>query len=441
MGLSIGVHLLNLLALPAIVLVYYFRKFEFSWKGFLISLAISFIILALLMWGIIPGMVTISSKFDLFFVNKLSLPPNSGMIFHIILLTVLFIIAIRFSLNSGNNLKNGICCNCSAFLYRNMGGFGISISLICWFCWQYPELSGILPARSRMILNTMLTAVMVILIGYSSTAIIVIRASAGTPLNENNPSNPFNLLYYLNREQYGQRPLIRGPYYNAPVLDYKEGKPVYALENGKYIITHRNLEQIYDERFFTLFPRMWSDQSDHAEVYREWGGNKGTPVQVTDQSGEKTIVKKPRYSENLRFMFTYQFGYMYFRYFMWNFAGRQNDTQGTGGAINGNWITGIKFLDEPRVGTYDLPEEQKNDTSRNKYYLLPFLLGIAGLFYQLNRDNKNWSIILLPVPDDRNCYCLLPESVSKPAKGEGLCICRIILFLFRLDWFGCACTI
>jgi hypothetical protein len=394
MGLSIGVHLLNLLALPAIVLVYYFKKFEFSWKGFMISLAISFIILALLMWGIIPGMVTISSKFDLFFVNKLSLPPNSGMIFHSILLIVLLIIAIRFSLNSDNNLKNSIAAIAALFFTGIwvVSGSGfinllvlLAISGIVWY----------ITSRNRVILNTMLTAVIVILIGYSSTAIIVIRASAGTPLNENNPSNPFNLLYYLNREQYGQRPLIRGPYYNAPVLDYKEGKPAYALENGKYIITHRNLEHIYDERFFTLFPRMWSDQSDHAEVYREWGGDKGIPLQVTEQSGEKAIVKKPRYGENLRFMFTYQFGYMYFRYFMWNFAGRQNDTQGTGGAINGNWITGIKFLDEPRVGTYDLPEEQKNDTSRNKYYLLPFLLGIAGLFYQLNRDNKNWSIILL----------------------------------------------
>jgi hypothetical protein len=141
---------------------------------------------------------------------------------------------------------------------------------------------------------------------------------------------------------------------------------------------------------------MWSDQSDdHAEVYKEWGGTKGIPIQVTNQSGEKEVIKKPRYSENLKFMFTYQFGYMYFRYFMWNFSGKQNDTQGTGGAINGNWLTGIKFLDEPRTGTVDLPAGLKDDTSRNIYYLLPFLLGIAGLFYQLNRDNKDWWIILL----------------------------------------------
>ena len=179
------------------------------------------------------------------------------------------------------------------------------------------------------------------------------------------------------------------------MLDYKDGKAKYSLENEKYIITSHNLERIYDERFITLFPRMWSDQSDHREVYEEWGKVKGTPIPVTDQSGEKSVIKKPKFSENLRFMFSYQFGYMYFRYFMWNFSGKQNDTQGTGGAINGNWISGIKLLDEPRVGTSDLPSDMKNDTSRNKYYLLPFLLGMVGLFYQLNRDNKNWWVVLL----------------------------------------------
>jgi len=395
MGLSIGVHLLNLLALPAIVLVYYFKKSEFSWKGLVISLAVSFIILALLMWGIIPGMVRIASQFDLFFVNTLKLPANSGMIFHVILLIIMFVVAIRLSLNSDNSLKNSIATIAAIFF---TGVWVVSGSAILNLL-VFAIIAGLIwyvAGKSRVTLNTVMTAVAVIMIGYSSAAIIVIRSSAGPPLNENNPSNPFNLLYYFNREQYGQRPLIRGPYYNAPVLDYKEGKPVYALDNGKYIVTHRDLERIYDERFFTLFPRMWSDQqADHAEVYREWGGNNGIPLQVTDQSGEKTIIKKPRYSENLKFMFSYQFGYMYFRYFMWNFSGRQNDNQGTGGAINGNWITGIKFLDEPRVGTYDLPSGQKDDSSRNKYYLLPFLLGLAGLFYHLNRDNKNWWIILL----------------------------------------------
>jgi hypothetical protein len=395
MGLSIGVHLLNLLTLPAIVLVYYFRKFEFSWKGLVIAVLTSFSLLAFLIWGILPGLVKISCRLDLFFVNTLGLPANSGVIFHMIILATVFFLAIRLTLNSGDKIKNGIFAIGALFLtgvwiVTASAFFNIlMLVLIAVFTWR-------IAGKDRVMLNTMLTAVMVILIAYSTTAIIFIRAYANPPLNENNPSNPFSFLYYINREQYGERPLFKGAYYNAPVIDYKDGKPVYALENGKYIITHHDLERVYDERFITLFPRMWSDQSaDHADVYREWGGTKGIPLQVTNQSGEKSTIRKPKFSENLKFMFTYQFGYMYFRYFMWNFAGKQNDTQGTGGAINGNWITGIKFLDEPRTGTYDLPAGLKDDTSRNKYYLLPFLLGLAGLFYQLNRDNKNWWIILL----------------------------------------------
>ena len=396
MGLSIGVHLLNLLTLPAIVLVYYFRKFEFSWKGIVMSIASSLVMLALLLWGIMPGTVKIASRLDLFFVNTLNLPPNSGAVFYMIILAVMFIIAVRSSLVSDNRTNNSVAAIAALFLtgiWLVSGSVFFNILLlilVALFIWY-------VLSRNRVVLNTILTAIMVILIGYSATAIIVIRASANPPLNENNPSNPFNLLYYLNREQYGAAPLVKGPYYNAPVLDYGEGKPVYALEDGEYIVTHRRLERVYDERFITLFPRMWSDQTEngHDEIYREWGGNRGIPLQVTDQSGERVTIKKPRYSENLKFMFSYQYGYMYFRYFMWNFVGRQNDTQGSGGAINGNWITGIKFIDEPRTGTVDLPAGFKDDPSRNKYYMLPFILGLAGLFYQFNRDNKNWWIILL----------------------------------------------
>jgi hypothetical protein len=397
MGLSIGVHLLNLLTLPAIVLVYYFRKYEFKWKGFLISLGISLLLLALLMYGIMPGVVKVSSKLDLFFVNRLGLSPNSGMIFHFILLILFFVLAIMSTLSSADKVKNSIFAAGALFLTGVWVIFNsallnlLVLAAIAVFIWYIAD-------RNRVVLNTILTAVMVIMIGYSSNAIIVIRSAANTPLNENQPENPFSLLYFLNREQYGENPLLnvfRGQYFNAPVIDYKEGKPKYVFEDGKYIISAHDLKRVYDPRFITIFPRMWSDQSEHEPVYREWGKIKGTPVSVTNQSGEKEIIRKPKFSENMRFMFSYQFGYMYFRYFMWNFAGKQNDTQGTGGAVNGNWITGMKFLDEPRVGTSDLPAGMKSDTSRNVYYLLPFLLGIIGLFYQLNRDYKNWWIVLL----------------------------------------------
>jgi hypothetical protein len=394
MGLSIGVHLLNLLTLPAIVLVYYFRTFSFTWKGFVYSLVASILLLALLMYGIMPGVVTISEKFDLFFVNSLGLPPNSGMIFHMIILAALLIMAIKVSLSSDNKVKNTIISTAALFF---IGIWVVSGSAI----FNILVLTGVagltwyIAGKNRAALNTALTAIAVIMVGYSSIAIIVIRSSANTPLNENNPSNPVNLLYFLNREQYGSRPLFRGPYYNAPVTDYKDGKAKYSLSNGKYVVTSHDLERVYDPRFITVFPRMWSDAEDHKNVYEVWGRVKGTPITVTDPDGKKEVIRKPTFGENLRFMFSYQIGYMYMRYFMWNFSGRQNDIQGSGGAVNGNWITGINFLDKPRVGTSDLPEDIKNDTSRNVYYLLPFILGIIGLIYQLNRDRKNWFIVML----------------------------------------------
>jgi hypothetical protein len=393
-GLSIGVHLLNLLTLPAMGLVYYFRKFKFSWKGFLISMAVSFVLLALLMWGIMPGVLNISTKFDYFFVNILHLPPNSGMVFHTLLLAFFLIAGVWMARNSASITNNALISVAALFftgIWVVSGNAIVNILIliaVAGAIWLFL-------AKNRVLLSTVLTSIIVIMIGYSSVAIVVMRSSASTPLNEDNPSNPYNLLYFINREQYGERPLFYGPYYNAPVTDYKNGKPVYALEKNKYVMTHRNLERVYDERFLTIFPRMWSEQSDHIEAYKQWTGNGGTPITVTDQSGQKSVIRKPTFGQNLSFMFKYQFSYMYFRYFMWNFSGKQNDTQGTGGAVNGNWITGINFLDTPRVGTPDLPADQRKDPSRNRYFLLPLILGIAGLFYQISRDNKNWWIVTL----------------------------------------------
>jgi len=265
MGLSIGVHLLNLLAIPAIGLVYYFRKYEFSWRGLVVSLGASVIFLALLMYGIMPGVVKISSRFDLFFVNLLGLPANSGMIVHAMLLTIMLVLAIRASLSSGKSLNIFIFSIAALFftgIWVVSGSGFLNVLVLLMLAGGIWQLAG----KSRVALNTVLTVVTVILIGYSSQAIIVIRASAETPLNENDPSNPFNLLYFINREQYGQRPLFSGAVFNAPVIDYKDGKPKYALENNKYIVTGHDLEREYDPRFITLFPRMWSDQPDHEEL-------------------------------------------------------------------------------------------------------------------------------------------------------------------------------
>ena len=393
-GLAIEVHLLNLLTIPAIGLVYYFRKYKFSWKGISIALVSSVVILALLMYGIRPGVVTISSKFELFFVNVLGLPVKSGLLFHVALIIVIFILAIKSTLDGSSLKKTAILSFGALFLsgiWLLTGSIIFNLLMIALLAVTVWYISG----KNKVVLNTALTIVMVILIGFSSNAIMVIRASANPPLNENNPSDPFNLLYFLNREQYGERPLFMGQYFNAPRIESKEGKPRYNDVNGRYEITSHDIIPEYDPRFMTLFPRMWSEESEHAQEYQAWSKMKGVPIQVTDESGKSKTIRKPTFIENMRFMFSYQIGYMYFRYFMWNFSGRQNDTQGTGGSVNGNWITGINFLDEPRIGTSDMPRDMKNEPSRNVYFMLPLLLGIIGMVYHFKKDNKNWGVILL----------------------------------------------
>jgi hypothetical protein len=396
MGLSIGVHLLNLLAIPAIVFVFYFRKYAFSWKGFAVSIGLSLILLILIMYGVIPGLFKVTSRFELFFVNSLGLPFDSGMYIHLILLISALLLSVWYTFTHDDGKKGFILAGLTLLL---SGIWILTDSLLLNILILAAIISGawLLATRHRVVLNTVMTALMVIIIGYSSFATIVIRSAANTPINENDPSNPFALLYYLNREQYGERPLFYGPYYNAPVTAYEKGKPTYNPVDGKYKITNRETVRKYDKRFMTILPRMWNDQDEYVRVYEEYVGNKGRPVRVTDpQTHEQTTLRVPTFGQNLRFMFDYQFGFMYFRYFMWNFSGRQNDTQSYGGPLNGNWITGFSFLDAPRLGTVkDMPDDMKNDPSRNRYFLLPLLLGLAGFLWHFNRDIRNWWVVVL----------------------------------------------
>jgi len=342
MGLSIGVHLLNLLAIPAIGLVYYFKKYEFSWKGVVYALAASMGVLLGIQYGIIPNVPRIGFLFDRVFVNTLGLPFNSGIIFMVALIAVGAYFGLRYTRQ------------------RNM---------VVW--------------------NNAITMVIVILIGYSSFGVILIRASANPPMNQNHPDNAFALVRYLNREQYGDRPLFKGPYYNAPRIATKNPKDQYNKVDGKYEITGTMPGgSVYEPKMETIFPRMYSDKSNHVQAYKEWGKVKGTPVRVRDR-GEVKTLQKPTFGENLRFFFSYQLGHMYMRYFMWNFVGRQNDLQGHGSFENGNWVSGISFIDEPKVGARDnMPEWMLNDPSRNVYYFLPLLLGLLGLFFQYNQGKK-----------------------------------------------------
>jgi len=251
--------------------------------------------------------------------------------------------------------------------------------------------------KKKVLLNTIILAFAVIMIGYSSFTMIVIRSLADTPMDENNPETVFNLLHYLNREQYGDRPLFKGQYYNAPVVDSKDPY-TYRQKDGKYVKVY-SLNSIYefDERFTTIFPRMYSQSNpDHAGEYKKWADIKGKKVTITGYNGEPEIRYVPTFGENLRFFFTYQLGHMYWRYFMWNFAGRQNDTQSHGELLNGNWITGIGFIDKELIGPQEnIPDHMKNAKSRNVYYLLPLLLGMFGFFFHMRRHFNDFIVILL----------------------------------------------
>ncbi len=394
-GLSIGVHLLNLLAIPAIVLVYYYKRYNPTPRGTVVALAISFVLLVLVMYGIIQGLFKVSSRFELFMVNTLGLPYNSGLALHMLLLAGSLILAIIFILRNKDLNKTLIFAG-TAVVLSGMpfltSSLFLDLIIAALLVWAVVNIGK----RSRRTLLTLLTSLMMILIGYSSFALILIRANADPPLNENKPDDVFSFLAYIDREQYGTRPLFFGQYYNSPIVAVEEGKPTYIRENGKYVISQRSMSYKYDPKTTTIFPRMYSSQADHVRVYKEWGNIKGRPVQITERDGSTKTIMVPTFGENLRFFFTYQLGFMYWRYFMWNFSGRQNDIQGMGGPLNGNWISGFPFLDRKRVGPQDhLPPKYAVNKGHNVYYMLPFLLGLLGLFFHWSRHPKDFLVVLL----------------------------------------------
>ncbi|OQX75495.1 MAG: hypothetical protein B6D61_10265 [Bacteroidetes bacterium 4484_249] len=354
MGLSIGVHLLNLLAIPAIAFVYYFKKYKnHSIKGMLVTFIISIFLLGFVMNIIIPWIVKVAGYFELFFVNTVGLPFNTGTIIYFVLLVGGIYWGIRFT-------------------RRNQ----------------------------KAVLNTIIWGLTFILIGYSSFFLLVIRSNVNTPINENSPVDAISLLAYLNREQYGDWPILYGPYFNAPVAERKDGTPVYRKnkEKGKYVIINERKGSIpvYNNEFSTIFPRMWNNtEQRYIDDYKKWSKMKGIPTTVQDEYGESKTLYKPTFGENLRYFFRYQLNHMYFRYFMWNFSGKQNDIQGTSDMKNGNWITGIRFFDELRLGpVLDAPKSLQSKAT-NKFYMFPFILGLIGLLYQFKKDNKSFIVILL----------------------------------------------
>ena len=414
-GLSIGVHLLNLLCVPAIVLVYYYRRFpDANLKGSLIALAVSVVILAAVLYGVVPGIITVGGWFELFFVNTLGMPFNTGEIIYLILLVSCVIWAVYET----QTQKHSLTIQNLAFLLSvgMLGipfyGWGWSAFLIgvvvlaaLWFLLKYThEKQLLITARMK---NTMLLCMLMLMIGYSSYALIVIRSSANPPMDQNSPEDIFTLGDYLGREQYGQRPLFYGPAYTSQVAleqdgNYckpvmSKGKPVYqrkekatADEKDSYFVVRTKDEYKYAQNM--LFPRMYD--AGHAAAYESWmGGVDGSQVPY-DRCGEQMMVKVPSQLENLRFFLSYQCNFMYWRYFMWNFAGRQNDIQGNGELEHGNWITGFSFIDNARLGDQSmLPTELKENKGHNVFYCMPLILGLLGLFWQAWYTRKRKTMV------------------------------------------------
>ena len=347
MGLSIGIHLLKLLAIPALVFMFYYKQREnghYSLWEYVKIFAVSIIILAIILFGIIPYLPKLAAYFDLFFVNSLGLPFNSGAAFFMIALLVA----------------------CFAGLYRTMN-------------------------RNQVFANTVLLCFTTIVIGFSLFSIVIIRSSAKTPTNEYQPDNPFTLIRYLSREQYGSTPLVYGQYFDAP---YEIEKTTYWAPMGdKYIKADGPGDIIYESSGKMLFPRMWNgSEPKYIQFYQSYMGDGGTKVAGAQH-------KKPTFFQNLAFFFDYQMNWMYWRYFMWNFAGRQNDihSPSPGEILTGNWESGIDFIDHWRLGDQsDAPAYLKENKGKNHYYMLPLLLGILGIFFQFARDKRgSWLTFLM----------------------------------------------
>ena len=411
-GLSIGVHLLNLLCLPAIVLVYYYRKFptddpKRDLKGSLFALFLSVVILAAVLYGVVPGIVQVGGWFELLFVNILGCPFNTGEIIYIFLLIGIIIWAIYETHRDVNEKRQNIAFILSVAMlgipFYGHGWsavmIGIVVMAVLWYVLGYKKkVKGQQPVSlvSARIKNTSLLCMLMLMIGYSSYALIVIRSSANPPMDQNSPEDIFTLGEYLGREQYGQRPLFYGPAYTSQVALEKEGEycrpvmttgdPIWqrkekasADEKDEYFVVRTKDEYKYAQNM--LFPRMYS--SSHRGAYESWMGDISGHEETFDRCGEMVTVKMPSQLENLRFFISYQCNFMYWRYFMWNFAGRQNDLQGNGELEHGNWISGWDWLDNWRLGNQEnLPDELKNNKGHNVFYMLPLILGLIGLFWQ-----------------------------------------------------------
>ena len=426
-GLSIGVHLLNLLCIPAIVLVFYYKKNpNANLKGSLLALGVSALIVWAVLYGVVPGIITVGGWFELFFVNTLHMSFNTGLIVYIIVLVSVVIWAIYESYTDKSlNRQNVSFLLSIALLGIPFYGYGWSaffigvfvLACIAALIWYKKNGKTLVSARIK---NTVTLCMLMLMIGYSTYAVIVIRSSANPPMDQNSPEDIFTLGSYLSRDQYGDRPLLFGQAYNSEVkynsegfAEYNDGAPIWQRkekaspdEPDQYVVVYTKKTLKYAQNMF--FPRMYSDNPLHISSYEEWmGGIEGTLVPSElpgdykyNTDGTLKMVKMPTFLENMGFFLSYQCNWMYWRYFLWNFAGRQNDIQGNGELTHGNWLTGIPFIDNARLGDQDtLPDELKNNKGHNVFYCLPLLLGLIGLFWQSFRGRRGirqfWVVFFL----------------------------------------------
>ncbi len=382
-GLAIGVHLLNLLVIPAIVYVYYFKKYKYTRNGFLGASAVAILAIGIVQFGLIPGLPGIATKLDYFAVNSLGLSFNSGALLLILLLITLFASFLHYThTKSAISLYVAIAAYGIMFISNLVINFHLS-SLILWGAMTGAIYFFVFKKKAAMdVINLIVLSISFVIVGYSSYAMIIIRSLANPPIDMNDPEQPFSLLSYLNREQYGENPLLYGQYFYARPIRYDDGDMQYAKGfDGKYVEAGTKKKAVYDPKDCTILPRMWADRADYVRAYRDW---------------EKIPEGKNKVSfgKNIDFMLSYQLGFMYWRYFFWNFIGRQNDEQGYGELTRGNWISGVNFIDEWRLGPQkNMPETMANNKAKNTYFFLPLILGIIGLVYHFKKSKEDAIIV------------------------------------------------
>ena len=419
-GLSIGVHLLNLLCIPAIVLVYYYhRSKEPTTKGSLLMLCVSALIIVAVMYGVVPGIGKVGGWFELLFVNALGFSYNTGLYIYLMILAIVLIWSMYVTQKGENRAQMNIAALASfALLGIPFYGHGVSsviIGLVVLAVCAY-FLFTLTQVTARF-LNTAILCMALITIGYSSYAVIVIRSTANPPMDQNSPEDVFTLGEYLGREQYGDRPLFFGQTYASQpnvvvnsdgdlVYETVKGAPVYQKkekenpdEKDEYVVIREKLQLAYPANQCQLFPRIYDET--HTNDYKAWLGDVSTKSVRYDIPGNGSRqLEIPTMAANLKFFFSYQMNFMYWRYFMWNFVGRQNDIQGHGELEKGNWITGINALDEMRLGDQTkLPSDLRENKGHNVFYALPLILGLLGFFWQAFRDKKGiqqfWVVFFL----------------------------------------------